>query len=190
MPSTPPSKNAQAAMAWVRSNAATYDINPARIAIGGVSAGAITSLLEAYNNPPPIAAPVAVLDFLGSMYGTQGVIQPGAPPAFIFHGDADTQVPFSGDVAVASQLTAVGVYNEFYEGQGIGHELDTTVFNLMFGNETLLQHNIDFLDAHLVPEPSSFLLGTIASLAMLAVVRLRRASWLRGASPTSHKKGR
>ena len=90
----------------------------------------------------------------------------------MFHGDADTQVPFAGDQAVADQLTAVGVYHEFYVGQGIGHELDTTVFNMTFGNETLLQHNVDFLANHLlVPEPSGLVLAEIAGLASLMIRR-------------------
>jgi len=169
-------QDADAAMAWVRNNAATYHIDPARIGVGGVSAGGIAAELVGYNNFPGQDSPSVVLDFLGSMYGTQGTIRSGAPPAFMFHGDADPQVPFAGDVAVAAQLTNVGVYHEFYVGQGIGHELDTTVFNLMFGNETLLQHNVDFLANHLVPEPSSFLLLAIGCLALLAAHKRRRAS--------------
>ncbi len=114
-------------MTWVRDNAATYGVDPSRVALGGVSAGAITAELVGYNNSPPHVLPTVVLDFLGSMYGTQNVIQPGAPPAFMFHGTADTQVPFSGDQAVADQLTAEGVYHEFYVAQGLGHELDPSV---------------------------------------------------------------
>jgi acetyl esterase/lipase len=169
-------QDADTAMAWVRSNASTYNIDPNRIGIGGASAGGITAELVGYNNFPGQITPSVVLDFLGSMYGTQGAIQPGAPPAFMFHGDADTQVPYAGDVAVAAQLTNVGVYHEFYVGQGIGHELDTTVLNLTYGNETLLQHNIDFLATHLVPEPASLRLMVIggAGLLLLRARSIRR----------------
>src|SRR5439155_6544261 len=82
-------QDSQLAMGWLRDNAALYHVDPNRIAIGGVSAGAITSLLEAYNSPPAHAAPTVVLDFLGSMYGTQGAIHSGAAPAFVVHGTAD-----------------------------------------------------------------------------------------------------
>ena len=169
-------QDAEAAMGWMRDNATSLHVDASRIAIGGVSAGAITSLLEAYNNPPAHDAPTAVLDFLGSMYGSEGTIQAGDAPAFIFHGNADTQVPFSGDVAVANQLTAVGVYNEFYVGQGLGHNLDTTTFNLVYGGETLFQHNIDFLANHLlVPEPPSGLLAALGALVLVIVARRKMA---------------
>jgi acetyl esterase/lipase len=168
--------DAEAAMTWLRTNAATYGVDPNRIGIGGASAGGITAELVGYNDLPAHTAPTVVLDFLGSMYGTQGVIHAGAPPAFMFHGDADTQVPFDGDLAVSNQLTAVGVYHEFYRGVGIGHELDTTVLNMQYGNESLLQHNIDFLANHLVPEPSTVVLAAIGfALAGFAVRRRQRA---------------
>ncbi len=93
----------------------------------------------------------------------------------MFHGDADTTVPFDGDLAVANQLAAVGVYHEFYEGIGIGHELDDTVFNITFGNATLLQHNIDFLANYLVPEPSSIVLAAVGIAALLMMGRRRIA---------------
>jgi acetyl esterase/lipase len=155
------------AMAWLHDNAATYHINPSRIGVGGASAGGITSELVGYNNFPGQITPTVVLDFLGSMYGTEGAIHAGGPPAFMFHGDVDPQVPFSGDAAVAEQLTNVGIYHEFYEGIGIGHELDNTVFNITFGNETLLQHNVDFLADHLVPEPASLALLAIGCCAII-----------------------
>jgi predicted esterase len=164
-------QDSETAMTWVRNNAASLGVNPNRIGIGGASAGGITAELVGYNNVPAHIAPTVVLDFLGSMYGTESVIQPGGPAAFMFHGDADTQVPFSGDLAVSNQLTAVGTYHEFYEGVGIGHELDTSVFNLKFGNETLLQHNIDFLANHLVPEPGSLVMSAMALAALLFTKR-------------------
>jgi predicted esterase len=163
------------AISWLHDNAATYDIDPNRIGVGGVSAGGITSELVGYNNFPGQIRPNVVLDFLGSMYGTEGAIQPGGPPAFMFHGDVDPKVPFSGDAAVAAQLTNVGIYHEFYVGVGIGHQLDTTIFNTTFGNETLLQHNIDFLASYLVPEPSSFVLLAMGCSGLIAAKLRRRA---------------
>jgi acetyl esterase/lipase len=167
-------QDAKVAMGWIRDNAATYHVDPNRVAIGGASAGGITSLLEAYTDPSAHVAPTAVLDFLGSMYGTEGSIDAGDAPALIYHGNADTQVPFSGDQAVADQMTAVGVYHEFYIGQGLPHALDASTFNLVYGNETLLLHNIDFLANHLlVAEPSTLALAALGFIG-LAAWRLRR----------------
>jgi acetyl esterase/lipase len=166
-------QDAQKAMGWMRDNAATYNIDPNRVAIGGVSAGAITALLEAYNSPPAHVAANAVIDYLGSMYGTQGVIQPGAPPAFVVHGTADPIVPYQGDVDLVNQLTAVGVYNEFYPEPGLGHTIN---FNQINNGHTLTQNNMIFLANHLlVPEPSSLVLAGLALLALLYAVRRRMA---------------
>lgn len=169
------------AMAWLHDNAVTYQIDPNRIGVGGASAGAITSELVGYNNFPGQIKPTVVLDFMGSMYGTEAAIQAGGPPAFMFHGDVDPQVPFSGDVAVAAQLTNVGIYHEFYVGVGIGHQLDATIFNMTFGNETLLQHNINFMANHLVPEPSSYVLLAMGSIALIAAKIWPRATTKHGA---------
>ena len=50
-------QDAETAMTWVRSNAATLNIDPNRIGIGGASAGGITSLLVGYNDSPAHVAP-------------------------------------------------------------------------------------------------------------------------------------
>jgi acetyl esterase/lipase len=45
--------DAQAAVRWLRANAATYRVDPTRIAIGGGSAGAVTALAVAVNSTDP-----------------------------------------------------------------------------------------------------------------------------------------
>ena len=168
-----PQLGANAINAAVQDAQKAYNIDPNRVAIGGVSAGAITALLEAYNSPPAHVAANAVIDYLGSMYGTQGVIQPGAPPAFVVHGTADPIVPYQGDVDLVNQLSAVGVYNEFYPEPGLGHTIN---FNQINNGHTLTQNNMIFLANHLlVPEPSSLVLAGFALLALLHAVRRRVA---------------
>lgn len=165
--------DASAAMAWMRTNAATYNVDASKIAIGGVSAGAITALLQAYNNPAPASAPQAVLSFLGAMYGTENSIQAGAAPAFLVAGMVDNVVPFGpplGIVPVVDRMNQVGVYNEFYAQPGVGHDVN---FGLMFGNQTLFEHNIEFLATVLVPEPATWLLLALALPALLAIARRR-----------------
>jgi acetyl esterase/lipase len=162
--------DASLAMTWLRDHAADYGVNPDRIGIGGASAGAITSLLVGYNNPG-FAPPTVVLSFMGSMYGTNGAIQAGGPPALLYHGDVDDVVPFAGAVEVAQQMANVGIYHEFYIAPGVGHTLNEAIFAMNFGNASLLQHNIDFLANYLVPEPSSWLLAALGVVALATVAR-------------------
>ena len=168
-------EDASLAMDWMRTNAGLYNIDPNHIGIGGGSAGAITALLQAYNNPSANVAPQAVLSFLGAMYGTEGTIQAGDVPAFVVASSNDATVPFDaplGMQATIDRMNEVGVYNEFYV-QNIGHGVD---FFADFGGKTLLDRNMEFLAAVLVPEPSSLVLGTLATIALLAFARSKRRS--------------
>jgi acetyl esterase/lipase len=160
--------DASKAMNWLIANASTYGVDPNHIALGGFSAGAVTSLIQGYLASPAMPSPQAVLSFSGSLYGTEAVLSGDLPPAFIVHGTADTTVPFSGSQAVADKLTSLGVYNEFYVQPGVGH---TTNFNLVTNGETLFDHQIDFLRTFLVPEPSSVLLAGIALASVVLCAR-------------------
>jgi acetyl esterase/lipase len=164
-------EDATTAMAWMRSSAETYNIDANHIAIGGVSAGAITALFQAYNNPPMNGAPQAVVSFAGAMYGTYETIQAGAAPAFVVHSNNDTVVPFDaplGAAAMVDQMNRVGVYNEFYI-QSVGHAVNP---NQVFDGKTVIQHNMDFLAQFLVPvvpEPATLVLlvwGGIMGIAL------------------------
>jgi acetyl esterase/lipase len=163
--------DATKAMLWMRSNAAAYGVDPNRIGIGGASAGAVTALLQAYNDPVAAAAPKVVLSYLGSMYGSQNSIENGDAPAFIVAGAIDDVVPTSGSTDAANRMNAVGVYNELYIQPGIGHDVN---FFQIFDGKPLLLHNIEFLATYLVPEPASWLLGTLAMFALVAVARRGR----------------
>ena len=162
--------DANKAMLWMRANAEVYDIDPNRIVIGGASAGAVTALLQAYNSTAE-TAPKVVLSYLGSMYGSEGSVQPGAAPAFIVAGANDNVVPPSGSTDLANHLTNVGVHNELYMQAGVGHDVN---FFQIFDGKSLLEHNIEFLATYLVPEPGGWLLGLLAILALVAVARQTR----------------
>lgn len=88
-----------AAVRFLRANAATYGIDPDRIAVGGSSAGAVTALQAAINTEDPgdsgtpgvsseVAAAISV-----SGAADPDHIEPGDPPFLMFHGGADTTVP-------------------------------------------------------------------------------------------------
>jgi acetyl esterase/lipase len=86
--------DAQTAVRFLRTNAATYGIDPNRIAIGGSSAGAITALNVGYSSSedPPANVRAAV-----SLSGAQlvvGTISPGDAPALDFHCTTDPLVSY------------------------------------------------------------------------------------------------
>lgn len=157
------------AMAWLRTNAATYNVDPSRIGLGGASAGAVNALAHTYDNPPPLEAPQAVLSFVGATAGTETLIEPGEPPALLINSDDDPLIPLIFPQATIAALDAAGIYNEFYvQTGGVGHEVD---FDLIFDGKTLQQRNIEFMARFLVPEPSSWALGALAVAALLAIAR-------------------
>ncbi len=113
------------AVEWVRANAAKYRIDPNRIAIGGNSAGAITSMSVAYRfgeDPDVGGADVqVVLSLSGGLYGYEDIIEAGEPPLIMIHDTLDPTVPFSLAEAIETQALSVGLVYEFYRLQGHGH---------------------------------------------------------------------
>jgi len=106
--------DAQAAARWLRANAETYSIDPNRIAIGGVSAGAITALNVGYRSEEPgdsgnpgfsshVTASVSISG--AALYPPK----PGDAQALFFHGSEDTIVPFSWMQDTVAKATAAGL---------------------------------------------------------------------------------
>jgi dienelactone hydrolase len=132
-PLDPVSRAAAAAMVdagkaveWMRANAAQYRIDPNRIAIGGYSAGAITSMKVAYRfgeDPDVGGADVqAVLSLSGGLYGYEDIIEAGEPPLIMIHGTLDSEVSFSLAEAVEDRALSVELIHEFYPLEGVGHD--------------------------------------------------------------------
>jgi acetyl esterase/lipase len=147
------------AMAWTRANAATYAIDPNRIAAGGGSAGGINALLHTYNNPPAESAPRAVVAYVATMYTNHSRINPGEPPAFLLNSLTDPIIPYSPDVQnMIARMEAVGIYHEpWIHDLGVGvHDVD---WNYLLNGQTVLERTKDFLAYQLaaVPEPSGLL---------------------------------
>ena len=123
--------DAQAAVRWLRRNAATYRIDPDRIAMGGGSAGAITSLLAGWRSDDPgssgnpgfssaIRAAVSVSG--GIPQDQEGVITAGDAPALFIHGTADPVVPYGWAVSnfIAMRKLALPAFLQPVEGAGHG----------------------------------------------------------------------
>jgi acetyl esterase/lipase len=86
-------EDAQAAVRFLRANAATYGIDPDRIAIAGTSAGAITALHVGYSTAEdPTAGVRAAVSLSGA--NLLAKIGAGDAPALLFHGTDDRLVPY------------------------------------------------------------------------------------------------
>ena len=145
--------DAQAAVRWLRANAATYRINASRIAVGGTSAGAITALQVAYNsgdpgdsgNPGYPSTVSAIVDVSGAM--ATGLIDAGEPPVLIVHGTVDTRVAYSNALAIVARAQEVGVTYEFHPLEGAGHGVWGVYAEQITGWMS------DFLYRYVAPQP-------------------------------------
>jgi acetyl esterase/lipase len=109
----------QAAVAWLRSHADTFRIDPSRIVAAGMSAGAVTSLSLGLR-PDVVADPTALdgpshVDAVVSMAGNASPTwaQPGEPPLLMQHG-VDDEVVLAGPAqAFCDAVVIAGVPCEF-----------------------------------------------------------------------------
>lgn len=119
--------DAQAAVRWLRKNAAAYGIDPDRIGMTGGSAGAATSLLVAFDgtdvgdsgNPGYSSAVDAVVANSGTM-GTN-LQSPGDAPALMLNGTADDTVKYANAKATCDKAVAVHVWCTLVTFPGTGH---------------------------------------------------------------------
>lgn len=119
--------DAQAAVRWLRANASTYGVDPTRIGIGGTSAGAVTATLVGLNSEDPGDSgnpgyPSKVGGFMSLSGGIpeSSVINAGDSPGLLFHGTADTVVPYQWSASTAATMLNAGVaaYLETFDGAG------------------------------------------------------------------------
>ena len=124
--------DAQAAVRWLRRNAATYRIDPDRIAMGGGSAGAITSLLAGWRsddpgssgNPGFSSAIRAAVSVSGGVPKTdEAIINPGDAPALFIHGTADRVVPYAWALSNFVAMRNAGIAAFLQPVDGAGHGL-------------------------------------------------------------------
>ncbi len=118
----------QAAVRWLRANAAAYRIDPDRIGIGGESAGAIIATgvglsadLPGDSGNPGYPSDVgAWVSISGGLPGGIFVDSSDAP-GFLFSGTADPAVPYQWSVETASAMQNAGVPVVFKTLEGAGH---------------------------------------------------------------------
>jgi acetyl esterase/lipase len=123
--------DAQAAVRWLRRNAATYGIDSTRIAVGGGSAGAATALTVAVNstdpgtsgNPGYSSKVDAAISISGALPGTfaKSFFDAADSPTLMFEGTADTVVPYPAAAQTAAEMRSAGINVVFEALQGGGH---------------------------------------------------------------------
>ncbi len=109
--------DAQAAVRFLRQNAATYRIDTDRIAIGGTSAGAITALNVGANaDDPGTSGNPGFSSAVGGAVSLSGAKLLGPPqttgdaPTLMFHGTADPLVPYQWAVNTLNDAHAGGAH--------------------------------------------------------------------------------
>jgi acetyl esterase/lipase len=118
----------QAAVRWLRANAATRRIDTGRLAALGSSAGAYTVLASVYDdlgegssgNPGHSSRVRAAFDLWGALQDVT-VVEAGEPPLFLVHGTNDPTVPFSNAQNLVARAQAVGLPYELHAIPGAGH---------------------------------------------------------------------
>ncbi|MDQ6696227.1 MAG: alpha/beta hydrolase [Actinomycetota bacterium] len=125
-------RDVQAAVRWIRNHAASYDVDPGKIAVGGFSAGAVTAINLAYRSDDVGSTPYFAGDGLSVPRSRiQGALaasgclypdEPGAPLTDIGAGDAPISgIHSSGDGAVPYACAAATVNTA--RSQGLVAEL-------------------------------------------------------------------
>jgi acetyl esterase/lipase len=122
--------DAQAAVRWLRANAATFKIDTSRIAMGGGSAGAVTSVLAATHSEDPGTSghpgfPSDIRAALSVSGGTptNELIDRDDSPTIFIHGTADQVVPYSWAVQNAAAMHNLGILTVLEPIEGAGHGL-------------------------------------------------------------------
>jgi len=108
------------AVDWIVANAGTYGIDPARIAVGGYSAGAFNAIWAAYAADAPVAAVFSNSGGIGTS-NAFFIDSPSDPPILLFHGDADLVNSVSESQTVHTQLETIGVPHKYFEMTGENH---------------------------------------------------------------------
>jgi len=122
--------DAQAAVRWLRANAATYRIDTNRIAMGGASAGAVTSVLAATHsedpgtsgNPGYPSSVRAAVSVSGGM-PTNDLITADDSPTLFIHGTEDHVVPYDWAVQNSAAMYRLGIFTVLEPIEGAAHGL-------------------------------------------------------------------
>ncbi|MCW2967257.1 MAG: hypothetical protein JWM71_1029 [Solirubrobacteraceae bacterium] len=118
----------QAAVRWVRRNAARYRLDPSRVAVGGESVGGILAYMVGTRagdpgtsgNPGPSSAVRCFVSISGGYPGGR-FASTGDAPGLFFHGTADPEIPYRWSADAVRALRRAGVPVVFESIAGAGH---------------------------------------------------------------------
>ncbi|WP_070963430.1 alpha/beta hydrolase [Vibrio sonorensis] len=140
------------AVRFLRDNADQYAIDPDRIALGGFSAGAITSFNVAYGMQAPVKAVFGNSGYgLGFDFSSMSQGSQALPPALIHFGHTDLTPLLDAAEPVLENYKAVGVEVETAWVPGFGHFYPAEATSLGEGvsKQSVQERILDFLNRHL-----------------------------------------
>lgn len=180
--------DAQAAVRWLRANAQTYGVDPTRIAIGGGSAGAVTSLAVAVNSTDPgtsgnpgysskVGGAISISGFIP--HASASLFDPSDSPVLMFNGTADPTLPFSAGLQTAIDLYNAHVPVVFEPLEGGGHVPFNTFGDLMISQSVNFCYAVLDL-AHAAGQPAA---AARAFEAKAAKLEEGQPAWVRRQVP-------
>jgi predicted esterase len=165
--------DAQAAVRFLRANAAQYGVDPTRIGIGGDSAGAIAATAAAARQDDPgdsgnpgYSSEVRGFASLSGGLPNAVFVGAGDAPGVLFSGTADGTVPYSWSVDTEHALQAAHIPAFLNTFNGVGHD-PYDAFHAEFILEQSDYFFYDLLDLAHAP-------GSPPSAARAASVQQRR----------------
>jgi dienelactone hydrolase len=131
------------AVRWLRHNAADYNIDPTRIGVGGVSAGALNAMFAGHAEADVLGANAdvaAVLCLMGPLGINHELIDANDPPTFFAHGEKDFPILIQPAI---EKLKANQVSCQVCMAPNIRHRI-VPILETVVDGKTIRDHSVTF----------------------------------------------